>query len=56
MAHKLKIFCLWILLLPFLVGCASIAKGVTSAFLDKTEKEKDTRAGAAGFIRKPFTR
>jgi len=44
MARKIKIFCLWILLLLFIGGCAGISKGVTSAFLDKTEKEKDTRA------------
>ena len=44
MSQKIKTFCLWVLLIPFLGGCASIAKGVTSAFIEKPEDGKDTRA------------
>lgn len=44
MSHKIKTFCLWVLLIPFMGGCASIAKGVTSAFLEKPEDGKETRA------------
>ena len=44
MFHKIKTLCLWLILLPLIGGRASIAKGVTSAFLEKTQEEKDTRA------------
>ena len=44
MSHKIKTLCLWVILIPFMGGCASIAKGVTSAFIEKSEVEKDTRS------------
>ena len=44
MFKEFKTFCLWVILIPLMGGCASIAKGVTNAFLEKSEDEKDTRA------------